>query len=106
MSTAPVVAVIHATAASLDPVTSVFAQSCPEVDVWHLLDDRLVRDADAAGGLTEELRDRMSTLIAYAIDGGADAVQIACSMYGPVATAEVRAVPVLPSDAAVFDEVA
>jgi hypothetical protein len=105
MSTAPVVAVIHATTASFQPVEAAFAETCPSVDLWHLLDDRLVRDADAAGGLTNDLRRRMSVLIAYAIEGGADAVQLACSMYGPVATEQSGAVPVMPSDQATFDEV-
>jgi Asp/Glu/hydantoin racemase len=106
MSTSPVVAVIHATTASVTPVQAAFSETCPDVDLWHLLDDRLVKDADAAGGLTDELRHRMSTLIGYAIEGGADAVQLACSMYGPVASEQTAAVPVLPSDEAMFDEVA
>jgi hypothetical protein len=105
MSTAPVVAVIHATTASLGPVEAAFGETCPEVSLWHLLDDRLVKDADAAGGLTDDLRRRMSALIAYAREAGADAVQLACSMYGPVATAQDGPVPVLASDQAMFDEV-
>lgn len=50
----------------------------------------------------------MATLISYAIDGGADAVQLSCSMYGPVATevATSYAVPVVPSDDAMFAHVA
>ena len=51
-------------------------------------------DADAAGGLTPALRDRMSTLIRYAVDGGADAVLLSCSMYGPVARRGRRLQPV------------
>ena len=63
----------------------------PRGRLWHLLDNRLVTDADAAGGLTPALHDRMSSLIQYAVDGGADAVQLSCSMYGPVAADAHRA---------------
>jgi hypothetical protein len=103
--TRPLVAVIHATAASMPPVTDAFADSCGGATVWHLLDDRLVIEAERAGGLTAELRSRMTALIAYAVDGGADAVQLACSIYGPVAESGAQSVPVLTSDGAMFEEV-
>jgi len=101
----PVVAVINASAATMSPVSSAFAEGFPSADVWHLLDDRLVRDAERQGGLTGPLRERMTSLIGYAVDAGADAVQLACSMYGPVAGAVSHPVPVLASDQAMFDEV-
>ena len=65
-------------------------------------------DADAAGGLTPALQRRMTTLIQYAVEGGADAVQLSCSMYGPVAVdADTRPdVTVLASDQAMFDHIA
>jgi len=64
-------------------------------------------DADAAGGLTPALHERMSSLIRYAVAGGADAVQLSCSMYGPVAYAadQVEAATVLASDQAMFERV-
>lgn len=101
----PVVAVIHATAASMAPVSEAFAEVCSGATVWHLLDDRLVVEAEKAGGLTDVLRQRMATLIAYAVDAGADAVQLACSIYGPVAESETRSIPVVASDRAMFEEV-
>ncbi|MFE7224325.1 hypothetical protein ACFU7D_06045 [Nocardioides sp. NPDC057577] len=103
----PTVALIHASQASLAPADAAFGDEFPEAKLWHLLDNRLVSDAEAAGGLTEELRARMSTLIQYAVDGGADAVQLSCSMYGPVAhdVAAHQPVTVLASDQAMFDHV-
>ena len=103
---APLVAVIHATPATFGPVETAFAQDFPGAELWHLLDDRLVTDADRAGGLTPALHARMGALIEYAVTGGADAVQLACSMYGPVAAARADApVPVLAADQAMFDDV-
>jgi aspartate/glutamate racemase len=101
----PLVAVIHANPATMGPVAAGFADGFPDADLWHLLDDRLVKEADAAGGLTPALRSRMTALIEYAVRGGARAVQLACSMYGPVASAARQPVPVLASDQALFDEV-
>jgi Asp/Glu/Hydantoin racemase len=103
----PTVALIHAGPASLAPAKEAFTTSFPDAQLWNLLDDRLVVDADLAGGLTPALHERMSTLIQYALDGGAAAVQLSCSMYGPVAAdaAGRTSVPVLASDQAMFEHV-
>ena len=103
-----VVALIHATPAAMAPARAAFAERFPQAQLWNLLDDRLIAEAEAAGGLTPALRHRMRTLIGHAVDGGADAVLLSCSMYGPVAVeaAEGYPVPVLASDQALFDAVA
>lgn len=104
--TSPRIALIHATHASAGPAHEAFAAEFPDARLWNLLDDQLIVEAEAAGGLTEPLRGRMKTLIEYARQAGADAVLLTCSMYGPV-TRELRAgIPVLASDQALFDEVA
>ena len=104
----PTVALIHATPASMPPAHGAFAQRFPEARLWNLLDDRLIAEAEAAGGLTAPLRRRMWTLIDHAVDGGADGVLLSCSMYGPVVTDAAGAyrVPVLASDQALFEAVA
>ncbi|HWH92648.1 MAG TPA: hypothetical protein VNT03_02205 [Baekduia sp.] len=98
------IALIHATPASIEPATLAFAEHFPEADLWHILDDRLSSDADRAGGMTPELRRRMLALIEYAVDGGADGVQLSCSMYGSVAqiAVDLWRVPVAGSDEAMF----
>lgn len=103
----PTVALIHASQASMAPAVVAFGDEFPEAELWHLLDSRLVTDADAAGGLTDDLRGRMSTLIRYAVDGGADAVQLSCSMFGPVAYDLAARLPVTvrASDQSMFDHV-
>jgi Asp/Glu/hydantoin racemase len=72
-----------------------------------LLDDRLIRDAQAAGRVTAELNRRMLDLIAYAVTTGSEAVLLGCSMYGgAVETARLEhGVPVLGSDEALFAEI-
>ena len=105
---APLVAVINATVASVSPAKAGLAQAFPEATVWNLVDDRLIRDADAAGGLTPALSSRMLNLIEYAVTGGAEAVLLSCSMYGPVLehARHDYDVPMLSSDEELFDEVA
>ncbi|WP_432513075.1 aspartate/glutamate racemase family protein [Kineococcus sp. SYSU DK001] len=103
----PLVALISATPASIPPVTAAFADAFPDAVLWNILDDRLLPEAEARGGLTEDLQRRMGRLIEHAVGEGADAVLLTCSLYGPV-TATLRDgvdVPLLPPDGAVFDAV-
>ncbi|WP_238005674.1 hypothetical protein KZZ52_43075 [Dactylosporangium sp. AC04546] len=102
---APTVALIHATPTSMPPAHTAFAERFPDARLWNLLDDRLITEADAAGGLTPALGQRMAALIRYAVGGGADAVQLTCSMYGPVTQDGDWAVPVHASDAAMFTRI-
>jgi aspartate/glutamate racemase len=104
----PTVALIHATPAAMGPGRAAFTDRFPQARVWNLLDDLLIAEAEAAGGLTSALRHRMRTLIRHADDGDADAVLLSCSMYGPVAAdvARTSPIPVLASDEALFDAVA
>jgi hypothetical protein len=101
----PLVALVGATAAAIVPSVNAFRQEFPEARLWNLLDDRLLTEAIDSGGPTEDLRDRMSRLIRYALEGGADGVLLTCSMYGPVAHAmdAVVAAPVHAADDAAFE---
>ena len=98
----PLIAAVHATPASIPPLRAALADELPAAQLWNLIDDLLGPDADALGGdLSPQLRDRMLNLVRHGITGGADAVVIACSMYGDVrALAEkVFTTPVFASDA-------
>jgi Asp/Glu/hydantoin racemase len=103
----PTVAMVHATPAAIAPAVAAFAERFPEAGLWHLLDDRLVTDAEAAGGLVAPLRRRMLTLIGHAVAGGADGVLLTCSMYGPVArlAGQLWERPVAGSDEAMYERV-
>lgn len=101
----PLVALIHATPAAMEPAGAAFAERFPAAILWNLLDDRLITDAEGAGGVVPRLRRRMAGLIAHAIEGGADAVLLTCSQYGPGAelAATLYDVPVHGSDDAMLD---
>ena len=98
----PMIAAVHATSASIAPLTAALADELPGARLWNIIDDRLGPDADSVGGkLTPELRDRMLNLVRYGVTGRADAVVIACSMYGSVReiAEKVFTTPVFSSDA-------
>jgi aspartate/glutamate racemase len=104
----PTVALIHATPMAMAPARDAFGDRFPQARLWNLLDDLLISQAQEAGAVTSPLRVRMERLIEHAISGGADAVLLTCSMYGPVAhdVVESAHVPVLASDDALFAAVA
>jgi hypothetical protein len=98
----PLIAAVHATSASIPPLRAALAEELPDAQLWNLIDDRMGSDADALGGeLSPELRDRMLNLVRHGITGGADAVLIACSMYGEVQALAEKffSTPVFASDA-------
>ncbi|MFK3676513.1 aspartate/glutamate racemase family protein [Microbacterium sp. NPDC090218] len=106
MTTPPKIALISAVTAAIAPARSALGELYPEAEVWNILDDRLLSDADERGGLDDALRARMVRLIDHALAEGADGVLLTCSLYGPVATDIRRAVPVLAPDEAAFGEIA
>ncbi|MFE5398699.1 aspartate/glutamate racemase family protein [Streptomyces sp. NPDC056568] len=100
----PLVALIHAVPAAQRIAAEAFTREFPQATVWNVLDDRLLDDARASGGLTDALRRRMLRLIGHVMDGGAQGLLLTCSSYGEVVDA-ARAlwdVPVLKSDEAMF----
>ena len=75
------VVMIHAIAESIPPVRMAFGDVFPEAEVVNLLDEGLLIDFD--GKLTPKLIRRMSSLVSYSADHGADAIGLACSVYAP-----------------------
>ena len=57
----------------------------PEVQVFHLTDESLIRNTIAAGQLTRTTTRRLVNMIESAHDGGADAVMVTCSSIGEAA---------------------
>ncbi|MCK2035865.1 aspartate/glutamate racemase family protein [Microbacterium sp. SSW1-49] len=106
MTTPPRIALISAVTAAIAPARSALDELYPEAEVWNILDDRLLSDADDRGGLDDALRARMVRLIDHALAEGADGVLLTCSLYGPVASDVRRDAPVLAPDEAAFREIA
>lgn len=100
----PLVALISAVPTAIPPAERAFAAGFPAARVWNLLDDRLLPEADLAGGLTPALHERMRRLIHHAEAEGADGVLLSCSVYGAVAQAMAAesSIPILAPDDAAF----
>jgi len=98
------IALISAVQAAIPPAQAAL-EAVPDAEVWNILDDRLLTDAEVRGGVDDHLRARMERLIDHAVAGGADAVLLTCSMYGWVARELNRPVLVLAPDQAAFDAI-
>jgi hypothetical protein len=106
MTGQPRVALISAVTAAMRPAAQAISERIPEAETWNLLDDRLLSDAEASGGLTEDLKARMDRLIQHALVERADAVLLTCSLYSSVAQNTSAPVPVLGPDESAFAEIA
>ena len=96
---------IH-TSATLVPV---FAQLCkdklPDVDVFNIADDSLVKGIREAGSLTATIARRVANYLESAELAGADYIMVTCSSIGPAveAGAKLMGVPVLRVDQPMAD---
>src|SRR5690348_918789 len=68
-------------------LTAMFASLCakwmPEVKIFHLVDESLIKNTIEAGQLQKVTIRRLIRLIESGFDGGADAVLVTCSSIGP-----------------------
>ncbi len=98
------IVMIHALAESVPPVKVAFGEVFPEAEVLNLLDEALF--IDFKGQITPRLRRRMSQLICYCEEYGADAIGLACSVYAPVVETaqDLVEVPVVSSYSPVMEE--
>lgn len=98
------ITMIHAIPESIPAVKIAFQEEFPEAEVVNVLDDSLL--VDFPGQLNPKLRRRMSQLILYCAEHGADAIGLACSVYAPVVAtvAELVDVPLVSSYGPVMAE--
>ena len=95
------------TSATLVPV---FAALCkeklPNVDVFNIADDSLVRGIREAGSLTATIARRVAGYLESAELAGADYIMVTCSSIGPAveAGAKLMGVPVLRVDQPMADQ--
>jgi hypothetical protein len=100
---APLIAVISGTPTAIAPAVAGLQEGFPGAAIWNILDDRLLVDADQAGGVDARLRQRMTRLIEHAKAEGAQGVLLTCSMYGSAARQfDGTDVPVFGADDAIF----
>lgn len=99
------VVMIHAIAESMPPTRLAFQEVFPEAELVNLLDEGLF--LDFGDQLTPQLRRRMTQLICYSAEHGAQAIGLACSVYTPMVemVRSVVDVPVVSSYGPVMTDV-
>ena len=103
--TNPRIQLIHAVAASRDPIRAAFARLWPDAGITEFTDDTLAGDLEEAGALTDAFTGRMAGLIGRGIKDGAHGVLFTCSAFGAAierARADVD-IPVLKPDEAMIE---
>lgn len=98
-------ALIH-TSATLVPVFQQLTKArLPDVDTFNIVDDSLVRQIGARGGITPDISARVAAYIGSAAAGGADYILVTCSSIGPAVEAAASSVqvPVLRVDQPMAD---
>lgn len=95
------------TSATLVPV---FAQLCkaklPDVEMFNIVDDSLVKGIMAAGRITPQISARVANYLKSAESAGADQILVTCSSIGPAVEAAASSidVPVLRVDQPMADQ--
>ncbi len=68
-------------------LTPLFASLCeqwlPELQIFHAVDESLIKNTIQAGRLEKTTMRRLATLVGSALEGGADGVLVTCSSLGP-----------------------
>ncbi|PWU55403.1 Asp/Glu racemase [Micromonospora globispora] len=102
------IGMLHATPLAQTPAALACAEVMPDVEQWHLLDDRLLPDLKRESGLTPRLRRRFLGLLGVLLEGGADGVLVTCSSFSELTdVAEIyHGAPVVKPDAAMYRRVA
>lgn len=98
-------ALIH-TSATLVPVFQQLTKArLPAVETFNIVDDSLVRQIGARGGITEDIAARVAAYIGSAASGGADCILVTCSSIGPAVEAAASSVrvPVMRVDQPMAD---
>src|SRR5438067_2411202 len=75
-------ALLHTTAVTVPAMKELAAEHLPGVRVINLLDDSLLRDVIAAGGVTPAVEERLRAYLDQAAVAGADGVLCCCSSVG------------------------
>jgi len=95
------ITIVHTSFAVVEQLSELFAELAPDIELHHIVDDSLLPEILAHGGVTEPVRRRLLSYFAAAEQTGADVVFSQCSSVGDVAAeAAVNAsVPIVRIDA-------
>lgn len=96
------IAIVQTSAVSMNELNALCAEIMPEVRVYNIIDDSLIKEVNANGGPTVGVRNRMFQYYKQAESLGVDAILNQCSSVGEVAD-QIRpfiSVPIVKIDEA------
>jgi Asp/Glu/hydantoin racemase len=96
---------IHTSATLVPMFQQLISQSLPDVNVFNIVDDSLIKDVIAKGELTAQTARRVVDYVGSAESAGADFIMVTCSSIGAAveASAALTKVPVLRVDQPMAD---
>ena len=99
-------ALIHTATVNATTITQLCKEAMPDVEVFNIVDESLLKNTIAAQKLTPTTYRRLATYLESAEAAGADAILVTCSSIGPAVDAGRQQVniPVLRIDQAMADE--
>ena len=94
------VTIVHTSFVSVDDLTALFKELGPEFQVRHIVDDSLLPEVLANGGVTKEVTSRVCAYYKAAQEAGADMVFNQCSSVGEAADVAAKLIrtPVVKVD--------
>jgi len=95
-----IVTIVHTSFVSVDDLTTLFRELGPEIQARHIVDDSLLPEVLANGGVTNAVRSRMCAYYRAAEDAGSDLIFNQCSSVGEAAdiAAQLIRTPVIKVD--------
>lgn len=95
-----VITIVHTSFVSVDDLTKLFKEIGPEIQLRHIVDDSLLPEVLANGGVTNAVRSRICAYYRAAEESGADLVFNQCSSVGEAAdiAAQIIHTPVIKVD--------
>lgn len=100
------IAAIHTVVPTIALVGGIVKELAPDVQLLNLLDDGVIRDAVAAGGIEPQVTRRMCNLFLSAEVSGAQAILLCCSTVGETADVGrgLTTVPIVRIDEAMAEK--
>lgn len=100
------VVIIHTSFISVETLNALFAEIVPEAKVHNLVDDTLLPEIMANGGVTDRIIKRYCAYAVQAESTGADLIFNQCSSIGPAAdvAAKMLGIPLLKVDQAMAEQ--
>ena len=90
----PTIAVVHTSFLAVESLTALFAELDPGVRLRHIVDDSLLPEIIAKGGVTAEVEARLRACVVAAASSGADLIFSQCSSVGEAVEAVADGAPV------------